>query len=134
MERKSMVLELSSEATFEVQTGSGSLEVGKEGLKPMELLLTSLAGCSGVDVYTILKKKRQDIKNIKIEVEGLRRDKHPRVYESIKLRFIVIGRGVSEKAVKTAVELSVNKYCSVYAMLKSSCDIEVDYEVWEERD
>jgi len=65
------------------------VEVGEEGLRPMELLLTALGGCSGVDVYTILRKKRQPLKSLEIKVRGFRRDVHPRIYEKIELEFLV---------------------------------------------
>ena len=80
----------------------------------MELVLVALAGCSGVDVSHILKKKRQEVKDIQIEVIGLRRDEHPRVYERISIRYKVYGKDLKEKAVEDAIRLSVNKYCSVY--------------------
>ena len=130
MEEKRVFLKLSDEATYTAHTSHGALSVGEKGFKPMELLLTALAGCSGVDVYTILKKKRQEVEDIEIEVSGLRRDNHPRVYERIKLTYRIKGK-VDKKAVEQAIKLSVEKYCSVYAMLSRVARIEVDYELWE---
>ncbi len=129
-------LKLSSEGTYTAQMTSGSIELGQNALKPMELLLSALAGCSGVDVYTILRKKRQKINDIEIEVQGIRRDKHPKIYESINLKFIFKGENIDPKAVERAIELSINKYCSVYAMLNcpGKTRIEVNYEIWEEKD
>ncbi len=133
MEEKRVVLNLSElEHTYKAQTSSGELLVGEHGYRPMELLLVALAGCSGVDVSHILKKKRQEVKNIQIEVVGVRREEHPRVYERIRVVYRVYGRDVSPKAVEDAVRLSVEKYCSVYAMLKASASIEYTYEVHNE--
>jgi len=128
MEEKSVKLKLSDEGTYTAHMSSGSISVGEKGLKPMELVLTSLAGCSGVDVYTILKKKRQPVEDIEIEVKGFRRDKHPRVYERIELKYLIWG-DVEPRAVEQAIKLSVEKYCSVHAMLKNSVSIEVSYEI-----
>ena len=128
MEEKRVLLKLSDEATYTAYTSHGELSVGEKGFKPMELLLTALAGCSGVDVYTILKKKRQGIEDIEIEVKGYRRDKHPRIYERIEITYRVKGE-VQDKALSQAIKLSVDKYCSVYAMLSKSSHIEVRYEI-----
>ncbi|NPA42252.1 MAG: OsmC family protein [Aquificae bacterium] len=128
MEEKKVVLTLSEEGTYRAQMPSGEIEVGKHALKPMELLLTALAGCSGVDVETILRKKRQPVEGITIEVKGTRRDKHPKIYESIEITYKVKGE-VEEKALQQAIKLSIEKYCSVYAMLKNSAKIEVRYEI-----
>jgi len=98
----------------------------------MELLLASVGGCSGVDVYHILKKQRQDVKDIRIELTGKRRKAHPRVYEEIKIKYIAVGK-VEEKALERAVKLSVEKFCSVIAMIRPSVRIEVSWEtVWED--
>ncbi len=126
MEEKEVVLKLSGEGTYTAEMPSGAVEVGESGLKPMELLLAALGGCSGVDVYTILKKKRQPVKKVEIRVKGSRRNTHPRVYETIKIEFLV-NEEVDAKALEHAVRLSVGKYCSVYAMLSRSAKIEVVY-------
>jgi putative redox protein len=100
----------------------------------MELLLVALAGCSAVDVSSILRKKRQKVKSIKIDAVGKRRDEFPRVYENIKLTYTVIGENIDKKAVESAVRLSVDKYCSVYAMLSKAVPIQVEIQVWEEKE
>lgn len=133
MEEKRVLLNLSElEHTYKAQTSFGELPVGEQGFRPMELLLVALAGCLGVDVSHILKKKRQEVKNIQIEVIGWRRDEHPRIYERIKVVYRVYGKGISPKAVEDAIRLSVEKYCSVYAMLKASTTVEYAYEVYED--
>ena len=133
MEEKRTLLKLSEkEHTYTAQTSYGELLVGESGYSPMELLLVALAGCSGVDISHILKKKRQEVKDIQIEVIGLRRDEHPRVYEKIEIVYRVYGKNLDKKAVETAIRLSLEKYCSVHAMLSKSSNIEAGFEVIDE--
>ncbi len=135
MEEKKVSFRLSQlENTYKAQTSSGEILVGEKAFRPMELVLVALGGCSGVDVSNILKKKRQKVKDIRIEIVGKRRKEFPRVYESIKLKYIVIGEGMSRKAVEDAIRLSIEKYCSIYAMLKEAVNIDVEMDVWEEKD
>jgi putative redox protein len=99
---------------------------------PMELLLVALGGCTAVDVESILKKKRQRVTDYRVEVRGERREEHPRAYTRIEVRHVVSGRGVSEAAVASAVELSETKYCSVAATLRPGVEIVTTYEVNED--
>ncbi|RMH80263.1 MAG: OsmC family peroxiredoxin [Acidobacteria bacterium] len=133
MEEKRVFLKLSEpENTYTATTSYGELPVGEGGQKPMELLLVALAGCNGVDIAHILRKKRQKVKDIQIEVVGLRGEEHPRVYQRIEILYRVYGRGIKERAVEDAVRLSLDKYCSVYAMIKNSTEINVSFEVYNE--
>ena len=99
---------------------------------PMELLLLALGGCTGVDVISILKKKRQHVTDYRIEVSGERRKDHPRAYTRLFVKHIVRGRSVSEQAVASAIELSDTKYCSVAATLRGSAEIISSYEIIED--
>jgi putative redox protein len=99
---------------------------------PMELLLIALGGCTGVDVISILKKKRQHVTDYRIEVSGERRDEFPRSFTRLMVRHIVRGRAVSEQAVASAIELSDTKYCSVAATLRGSAEIVTSYEIIED--
>jgi putative redox protein len=99
---------------------------------PMELLLLALGSCTGVDVITILKKKRQQVTDYRIEVSGERREEYPRSYTRLFVKHIVRGRGVSEAALASAIELSETKYCSVAATLRGSAEIVTSYEIVEE--
>ena len=99
---------------------------------PMELLLVALGSCTAVDVVSILKKKRQQVSDYRVEVRGTRRDEHPRAFTRIEVRHVVRGRGVSEAAVASAVELSETKYCSVAATLRPGVEIVTTYEVIED--
>ncbi|MGZ8844309.1 MAG: OsmC family protein [Pyrinomonadaceae bacterium] len=100
---------------------------------PMELLLIALGGCTGVDVISILKKKRQHVTDYRIEVSGERRDEFPRSFTRLMVKHIVRGRGVSEQAVASAIELSDTKYCSVAATLRGSAEIVTSYEIIEDK-
>lgn len=89
-----------------------------KGFRPMELLLVGLAGCTAMDVISILRKKRQDVTAFEVRVLNAdRADDHPRVYTDIQLEYVVTGRGVEREAVERAVSLSEEKYCSAQAML-----------------
>ena len=99
---------------------------------PMELLLLALGGCTGVDVISILRKKRQQITDYRIEVSGERREEHPRAYTRLFVKHIVRGRGVSRDAVERAIELSDQKYCSVAATLRGTAEIITSYEIIED--
>lgn len=99
---------------------------------PMELLLLALGSCTGVDVISILKKKRQQVTDYRIEVSGERRDEFPKSYTRLHVKHIVRGRGVTEQAVASAIELSETKYCSVAATLRGSAEIITSYEIVEE--
>ena len=99
---------------------------------PMELLLIALGSCTGVDVISILKKKRQQITDYRIEVSGERREEYPRSYTRLYVKHIVRGRAVSEAALASAIELSDTKYCSVAATLRGSAEIVSSYEIVEE--
>ena len=99
---------------------------------PMELLLLALGTCTGVDVISILKKKRQHVTSYRIEVAGSRREEHPRSFTYLEVKHIVTGRNVSAQAVAQAVELSDTKYCSVAASLRGSARIVNSYQIMEE--
>jgi len=101
---------------------------------PMELLLIALGSCTGVDVVSILKKKRQQVTSYRIEVSGDRREDFPRSYTRLEVKHIISGRGVSEQAVASAIELSDKKYCSVAATLRGSAEIVTSYEIVDEDD
>lgn len=98
---------------------------------PVEMLLVSVAACTAADVISILLKKRQDVKDYNVEITGERKEDHPRAFIKFHVHHIVHGRGVSEKAVADAVELSDTKYCSVAATVRPTAEITTSYEVIE---
>ncbi|MDQ6653945.1 MAG: OsmC family protein [Acidobacteriota bacterium] len=98
---------------------------------PMELLLLALGSCTGVDVVTILGKKRQDVTDYRVEVRAHRRGEHPRSYDRMEVHHIVTGRNISERSVAQAIQLSEQKYCSVAATLRPTAEIVSSFEVIE---
>jgi putative redox protein len=90
------------------------------GMEPIELLLVALAGCTAMDVISIMKKKGQKVRDFEVKVSGDRRPEHPRAWAAIHVEYIVRGLGIDRVAVERAVELSETKYCSVYANLSPS--------------
>lgn len=98
----------------------GPAEVGGRNLaaRPMEMLLMGLGGCSTFDVVSILKKSRQAVDSCEVEIRAERADSEPKVFTRIELHFIVKGKGLKETAVKRAVELSAEKYCSASIMME----------------
>jgi len=100
-----------------------------DGFRPLELLAVGLCGCTGMDVISILKKKRQDVTDFEVKAQIDQADTHPHVFTNIKLDFIVTGRNVDPKAVERAIELSQTRYCSASAMLESTAQIETSYQI-----
>jgi putative redox protein len=95
----------------------------------MELLLVGMAGCTGMDIVDIMKKKRQDLRGLEVRVEGTRCDTYPMVYTEIQVVYIVRGKDISAKAVEDAVRLSEEKYCGAGAMLGKTAKIVSRYEI-----
>lgn len=87
------------------------------GFRPMELLLVGLAGCTGMDVISILRKKRQQVTGYEVNVQGIRAETNPMIFEQITVEHIVTGHHVQPEAVARAIELSENRYCGAGAML-----------------
>lgn len=107
-----------------------SLGGADSGFRPMEMVATALAGCSAIDVIHILTKMRQEPRDLKISVEAIRQEgKEPSIFESIHLKFDVYG-DVSEDSVQKALSLSFEKYCSVSAILRPTCKITYEYQLY----
>jgi putative redox protein len=101
---------------------------------PVELLLVALGSCTGVDVVSILTKKRLRVSKYRIEISGQRRDEHPRSYRLMNVHHVVTGRSIPSSAVQQAIELSETKYCSVAATLRPTVEIHSSFEIIEESD
>jgi putative redox protein len=97
----------------------------------MELLLIGIGGCSGMDIISILKKKKQDVTALEINVNGMQASDYPKKFSDITIEFTVKGRNISEEAVKRAIDLSMNKYCSVKATLEGPAAITFSYRIIE---
>jgi putative redox protein len=108
-------------------------EEGEEaGPRPLELVLLGLAGCTTMDVVSILNKKRQHFTGLQVNVSAERAEEHPKVYTKIHLEFAVQGHGVKPEAVERAIELSQTTYCPAAAMLSKAVDITTSYRIEEE--
>jgi putative redox protein len=115
----------------QIQMGS---KQKKDNISPMELLLLGLAGCTGYDIVSIMGKKRQPLKDLKVKVRGRRADDYPMVYTDIEVEYLFWGKGLSVKAVEQAIELSENKYCSASVMLGKTANITSSYQIIEIED
>ncbi len=100
-------------------------------IRPMEMLLLGLGGCSAIDVIGILKKGRADLIDCVVEIDACRADDIPRVFTKIHSHYIVSGRNLRPAAVQRAIELSVEKYCSASFMLGKTATLTHDYEIIE---
>ena len=99
------------------------------GMRPMELLLLGLGGCTSFDVITMLKKSRQDINDCVVEIDSERSDEIPKVFTKINVHYTVTGKDLKEAHVKRAVSLSTEKYCSASLMLGKTAEISHSYEI-----
>lgn len=102
------------------------------GVRPMEMLLLGMGGCTAFDVVHILRKSRQPVTDCVAELEAERAESEPKVFTRIHVHFIVTGKGLSEKHVERAVNLSADKYCSASIMLGKVAEITHDFEIIEE--
>ena len=105
-------------------------EENATGLKPSELLLLALGGCTAVDVVTIMRKKRQAVTGLEINVRGEQDENPPWTFRHIHLEYVVRGKGLSEKGLAQAIQLSEEKYCSVKNSL--ACEVTSSYRIVEE--
>jgi putative redox protein len=124
--------------TFRATSGTGhqvvmgaAPEVGgaELGPRPMEMLLLGLGGCTGMDVISMLRKMRQDVTSYQIRLNGDRATEHPTTFTAIGVEHVIRGRALSAEAVKRAVELSANRYCSAAAMLRRAAHMDETYRI-----
>ena len=109
--------------------GSPAIGGHNSGMRPMQLLLAGVAGCSAIDIISILRKQRQPLDDIKITVNGEREaDKVPSLFTDIHLHYDLFG-DIDEQKAKRAIELSVEQYCSVGKMLEKTANITYDYTI-----
>jgi len=99
------------------------------GVRPLEMLLLGLGGCTTFDVVSILRKSRQQLVDCEVEIEAERADDIPKVFTKIHLHFIVSGRDLDQGKVAKAIDLSADKYCSASRMLEKTAAITHDFEV-----
>ena len=112
-------------------TMDGPPEIGGDnlGVRPMEMLLLGVAGCTMIDVVTTLKKMRQELTHCETKVNAERADDHPKVFTDIHIQFLVKGNDLDSKKVEKAITLSAEKYCSASIMLGKTASITHDFEI-----
>ncbi len=115
-----------------VMDAPASSSGGNTGSRPMELLLMAFGGCSGMDVISILRKKKQNVSKFETNVEGEMAEDYPHMYTALHIEYVVTGKNISEEAVKRAIELSLDKYCSVGATLGKAAKITHSYKIIQE--
>lgn len=102
------------------------------GSRPMELILEGLAGCTAMDVISIMRKKRQNVTGFEVIVHAERANQHPKVFTAIEINYIFRGKDIDPKAVERSIELSEQIYCPAQAMLSQVAPIKLSYEIIEE--
>jgi putative redox protein len=128
------------DAMFLGESGSGHVVVmdgppesgGRNlGVRPMEMLLLGMGGCTAFDVMHILRKGRHDVRDCQALLDAERAESDPKVFTRIHVHFVVEGKGLSDAAVGRAIQLSAEKYCSASIMLGKTADVTHDYEIVE---
>ena len=123
---------------FDVETGSGHhviLDVAERdggqdsGPRPMEMLLVALASCAGMDIISILRKKRQEITGYELRVHGMRAEEHPKVFLDITVEHIFTGHNIRPEAVERAIQLTEERYCGASAMLEKTATIKHTFRI-----
>lgn len=102
------------------------------GFRPTELLLVGFGGCSGMDVISILRKKKQQVTGLEMNVQGEKSDDYPKIFKKVHIEYVIRGKEVKKEAVERAIELSLEKYCSVGATLAKAGTITHSYRIIEE--
>jgi putative redox protein len=102
------------------------------GFRPVKLILVGLGGCTGMEIIWILKRQRQEVTGLKMNVTGTRRKKDPMYYEAVQIEYVVRGRNLRESAVKRAIELSEQKYCSVKGIFRPEVKVTTSYRIEQE--
>jgi len=123
-----MSFEASAASGFTLPLGTDPAVGGdNDGFRPMELLAIGLAGCTAMDVVSILQKKRQNVTGFEVRIDTERAQEHPKVFTHVKVEYVIDGHQVDSAAVERAIELSLTKYCPAQAMLAKAVKIEHTY-------
>ena len=121
-----------ADSGFTVALGAEAQVGGKDdGFRPMELMAVSLAGCTAMDVISILSKKRQEVTAFEVKVEAQRAGEHPKVFTEATILYEVTGHGIDEAAVRRAIELSAERYCPAQGMLSQVMPMALKYAIYE---
>ncbi len=117
---------------FNVPLGADpSVGGANDGFRPLELMAVSLAGCTAMDVISILRKKQQQVAEFEVHVQADQRSDHPHIFTGAVITYQVSGKNVDETALARAIELSATRYCPAQAMLSSVFPIKMEYEIFE---
>jgi putative redox protein len=120
---------------FAVQMDADSSFGGtNNGVRPMEMVALGLAGCTAMDVISILQKKRQQVTQFEVRVNAPRSPEHPKVFTRALITYVVTGRNVDESALLRSIELAATKYCPAQLMLAQAFPMEFNYEIYEENE
>ena len=129
--KEGMHFESNAPSNHTINMDSGPRDSVTRGPSPMELVLQAMAGCTGMDIISILKKKRKEPEEFDIEIEAERREEHPKVFAKVALHYRIKKAGLTAKEAEQAISLSVDKYCSVLGMVRSTAEVSWDYEIVE---
>jgi putative redox protein len=122
-----------ADSGFEVPLGTDPAVGGADdGFRPLELMAVSLAGCTAMDVISILTKKKQDVTAFEVKVHADQAEDFPKVFTQAVITYLVSGHAVDETALLRAIELSATKYCPAQAMLGRVLPMELVYEIYED--
>jgi len=136
-----VVLNWKGKMSFEGVSNSGFVQkmdsdtpVGGEdsAARPMEFIGIGLAGCTAMDVISILQKKKQPVTDFRVQIHAPRADEHPKVFTSAVIEYLVTGKDVDEAALLRAIELSAEKYCPAQAMLSKAFPMQLVYKIFDE--
>lgn len=101
----------------------------RPGFAPLELMALSVAGCTGMDVISILQKKRQQVSALELRIHTERAERHPRVWTRVKIEYLITGKDIDPQAVERSIQLSAEKYCSAQNMINKAVPIEHSYQI-----
>jgi putative redox protein len=128
-----MSFSATADSGFSVNLGTDPSVGGEDdGFRPMELILMGLAGCTAMDVVSILAKKRQKVTGFEVQAKGGRASEHPKVFTEFHLHYKVRGENIDPVALERAMALSAEKYCPAQAMFSQIAPITMSYEITEE--
>ena len=131
--QKDMVFVGKAASGFPIHMDSDSTFGGtNSGVRPMEMIALGLAGCTAMDVLSILEKKRQQITQFEVKVDAPRSADYPQVFTRAAITYIVTGRNILEEAVLRSIELAATKYCPAQIMLEQAFPMDLQYEIYED--
>lgn len=125
-----LLFEGTADTGMKINLASG-MDEGKEGFRPMELMAMGLGSCTGMDVLSILKKKRQEVKDFEVIVRTKCADRPPYVWNWVQIEYIVTGTDIDPKAIERAMQLSATRYCPAQNMINKAVDVDLVYKIIE---